>query len=552
MKSDDSIPRLRSPRELANQFEGLKALRECLDIHLDKWFITGGALLGARREGDFIQWDWDVEVSVLTEEILNKRVSFIADLSRKGFDIRAFDESPSKFKIVCYRDESKFEILGRVLCQRGKYRCRPNLKVPAHFFNESQLVSLRGERFPAPSPVDDFLTAVYGDWRNPVRSSDKARYFSSRAYRANSLAFTRLLATIGKIRSLVTPALFEFPKFQKNIVSKFSSWDPEIGWVNPPNSVRIDRSDRKVSKSKPGRSLAIFSTDHLGSRSSPIPLGETEVLIVGDSYAMCREVQDDETFAWYLSESIGKRVSNYGVGNYGIDQALMLLERVLPQDPPKRVVLSVTTVTMARASSVFRHYLENGNFLAIKPRYLVDLGARDLVKIPLPFRTRDDLKKLSRAKRHFRSYDEHYSRWKEKRALYIRRDFWRRLARRWDPVENAREDFLYQISFWRQEKELFILLIEKFHQLSIKFDFQAVFLLQHQQLSLDYLADCDTQPPWKPAIDEARKLFPSIKFLDEAALLLNGQPDNQLFTGSHHSPLANRLIAGWLKRELFH
>ena len=53
MKTDDKL-RTRSADELDKQMDGLIALSKVLDEHLGKWFLSGGTLLGAYRDGDFI------------------------------------------------------------------------------------------------------------------------------------------------------------------------------------------------------------------------------------------------------------------------------------------------------------------------------------------------------------------------------------------------------------------------------------------------------------------------------------------------------------------
>lgn len=41
---------------------------------------------------------------------------------------------------------------------------------------------------------------------------------------------------------------------------------------------------------------------------------------------MCREVNDNETIQYFLSNLTNSFVSNYGVGNYGLDQAVLRFE----------------------------------------------------------------------------------------------------------------------------------------------------------------------------------------------------------------------------------
>ena len=46
-------------------------------------------------------------------------------------------------------------------------------------------------------------------------------------------------------------------------------------------------------------------------------------LIFGDSFAFCRYVNDNETWEYFLENLIQMNVRNYGVGNFGVDQAIL-------------------------------------------------------------------------------------------------------------------------------------------------------------------------------------------------------------------------------------
>ena len=65
--------------------EGLIVLKDVLNSNLDRWFLSGGTLLGFYRDGDFIPWDWDVEVTVLTEEAIDKHKNILNALVNSGF-----------------------------------------------------------------------------------------------------------------------------------------------------------------------------------------------------------------------------------------------------------------------------------------------------------------------------------------------------------------------------------------------------------------------------------------------------------------------------------
>jgi hypothetical protein len=181
MPVSDPKVRLRSDEELSLQAEGLLLLKGVLEAMGCQWFLAGGTLLGAVRDGDFIRWDWDVEVDLLTEEVMSRDGDIIRALLAHGFEPTKVDRTYDNFKIVAARHGVDYELLGRRL--KNGLRYRRMTQVPARFFEAQESVVLRGESYPCPSPAEDFLASLYGpDWRTPKRTSCKATYLSGEAF----------------------------------------------------------------------------------------------------------------------------------------------------------------------------------------------------------------------------------------------------------------------------------------------------------------------------------------------------------------------------------
>ena len=543
--------RIRSAKELSLQMEGLVALAKVLNNHLDQWFLSGGTLLGACRDNDFIPWDWDVEVTVLTEEAKLKEGVLLKGLLEAGFAISSADSSFENFKIVASGWGTEYEILGRHLKSDNKVRARLTVEVPAHFFETFEVVEFRGYNFPAPSPADGFLQALYGDWKTPRKTADKRAYFSSAAYTKKSLSITS--QRIAKVWKLLVPSqVREFPRVTEAGIERFKSWDAELGWCNQINATKVDNSDRSANNKKNVTGLSIFSTDAKGSRICRYPSANPDISFYGDSYCMCRDVQDEHTFPWYLGELRGSRVSNYGVGNYGLDQALLRLTRDYHKDPGKIVVLAVTSITMARCVSVYRHYLEPGNIFAIKPRFsLNENGTLYTVKYPLS--CKQDLLKLEQYKRFFHQYDEHYHFWRKSRFDYYIHQLPRKVAARVGVgfVPQPFKKFEYEVGFWQSHERLFLGMMSYYQQTAERFGFRPVFLLQHHKRSLRCVKEKHSyQLPWACAISKAAEEFPAITFLDESDIFSEYNNIDELYNRSHHSPRANRMIAKYLDEKL--
>jgi hypothetical protein len=158
------------------------------------------------------------------------------------------------------------------------------------------------------------------------------------------------------------------------------SFDAELGWCRRPGEQGTDVTDRGTTH---------YTVDARGRRHNPdFGGGPAPVACFGDSFVFCRLVDDDQTWPYQLSRLLGVHVGNYGVGNYGLDQALLRLERELPTLEARVVVMGVVPETIARVHSYWKHYFEYGNVLAFKPRFT--LGPTGLELHPSPVRTPGD------------------------------------------------------------------------------------------------------------------------------------------------------------------
>ncbi|WP_150112100.1 hypothetical protein [Desulfonatronovibrio hydrogenovorans] len=141
------------------------------------------------------------------------------------------------------------------------------------------------------------------------------------------------------------------------------SFHPVLGWLHRPNAQwHNTTSDGAVT----------YRIDSRGRRNNPgFENAPMPVAVYGDSYAFCRLVPDDCTWPHFMSKYLHCHVGNYGVGNYGFDQALIRYEN----DPPTEariVIMAVVPETIVRIQSYWKHYFEYGNLLAFKPRFTIN------------------------------------------------------------------------------------------------------------------------------------------------------------------------------------
>ncbi len=148
-------------------------------------------------------------------------------------------------------------------------------------------------------------------------------------------------------------------------------WDAELGWVRKPNTRHGEMGREGIRTS--------YSLDHHGARHNPgFDDKPVEILAYGDSYTFARQVNNHEAWPHLVSKTLNKNVANFGVGNYGLDQALLRLEREYHLHPSKIVLMGVVPETICRIHSVWKHFSEYGNTFGFKPRFHLNDGELEL------------------------------------------------------------------------------------------------------------------------------------------------------------------------------
>ncbi|HUS95636.1 MAG TPA: hypothetical protein VMX97_02735 [Hyphomicrobiaceae bacterium] len=178
------------------------------------------------------------------------------------------------------------------------------------------------------------------------------------------------------------------------------SFDPELGWSPRPHSTGVDETS-EVSKT--------YTIDALARRLNPgFEDHQSTVSVFGDSYAFCRMVNDDETWPHFLSKELGVNVQNFGVGNYGIDQAYLRLKREIEHGNvnSRIVIVAFVPETISRIHSYWRHFYEYGNILAFKPRFILKDG--ELVLHPQIASNKAELAKYHEKIEEIRRVDPFY------------------------------------------------------------------------------------------------------------------------------------------------
>ena len=160
-------------------------------------------------------------------------------------------------------------------------------------------------------------------------------------------------------------------KNSDNEVYIYASYDKNKGWNIKPNLKNI--------KGFCGEQINTNSSGFRGTKEftqKKMP-GRKRIVIIGDSYAFGEENNDDQIFAYYLSEMLPSvDILNLGVRGYGHDQMLLKLKEEGVKYNPDIVILLFIGLDIPRNIETFRDYA--------KPRYVLKNDVLALTGVPVP------------------------------------------------------------------------------------------------------------------------------------------------------------------------
>ncbi|MBW2393316.1 MAG: hypothetical protein JRG95_03525 [Deltaproteobacteria bacterium] len=134
--------------------------------------------------------------------------------------------------------------------------------------------------------------------------------------------------------------------------------------------------------------------DETGSRFVPA-FRHTRVSclsLYGDSFTYSAEVDDEHAWGNVLARKLGCRVSNFGIGGFGTDQAYLRYLHSEPDGAPV-VLLGHTAENIVRNSNQLRGLVAHGTEYGLKPRFVLD-GQGGLKLIPLPTPSEAEFRQL--------------------------------------------------------------------------------------------------------------------------------------------------------------
>jgi hypothetical protein len=159
--------------------KNLKDFTDILSKFTDKWFLSHGSCLGAVRERAIIGHDLDTDVGIMEEDFDFK---MIGELVRAGFEVKyifgmrykgmeiAFERDDVKTDLSLYytKDDKVYTVFWENGGRDGFANAIPMIFDKKIFLGRAEF-NLDGIPFKTVFDFEGYLTALYGDWRTPVK-----------------------------------------------------------------------------------------------------------------------------------------------------------------------------------------------------------------------------------------------------------------------------------------------------------------------------------------------------------------------------------------------
>jgi len=182
---------IRTEKQLINRKKNFQKIVDILNDMKVSFFLEGGVLLGAIRDNNFIKWDWDVEIALFSNDFNNKFNDILKKLKSEGFEVLNYNNSFHHLKINVFKYDdpkiSTFSLFGWTYNNFNKCYVRKDIKIPKKYLIDMKKISFLDRNVLVPTPPEDYLEFKYGDWKKPLKSSDKVEYLTKKHYKRNSL-----------------------------------------------------------------------------------------------------------------------------------------------------------------------------------------------------------------------------------------------------------------------------------------------------------------------------------------------------------------------------
>ncbi len=195
----------------------------------------------------------------------------------------------------------------------------------------------------------------------------------------------------------------EIPKFDEKKFKNFllKSFDYKLGWKQTLDTSGLLNKNVKKQTWFDHRNI-------INKKKKKI------IAAFGDSYVFSNYMSDKNTWEEQISKKNNFNVLNFGVGNYGLDQAILKYKNINLSKETKIVIMGFVPETITRIQSSWKHYTEFGNINGFKPKF--ELVGNNLILKQNPINLKTKIyqieKIIYRLKQTERFYKERFLKYK--------------------------------------------------------------------------------------------------------------------------------------------
>lgn len=315
--------------------------------------------------------------------------------------------------------------------------------------------------------------------------------------------------------------------------SVYVTHDSELGWTLKPNS----KHDIYQANSQGIRSSREYTFDP--------PANKIRIATFGDSFTHCDNVENHNMWQEQLQKiSSSLEVINFGVGGYGLDQALLRYRYQGTQYKPHMVFIGFMSENIFRNVSTFRPFYHSNTNLPLTKPYFIFNSQNKLEHISNPFPNVLDYMELlafpDRVLPELGKFDYHY----QTRYGIGHFDFLPsvKLVK---IAQHQWKDSIIKSGYYNTQSEAFIItkkLLDKFYKKTIKNNAKPIIILHVSKEDLIRYRENKTKV-YQPLLDylESQK-YDYIDLMDAFEKYGQEYSPRKLFI-SHYSEDANRMIA---------
>ena len=165
----------------------IKILKEFVyildSIKFNKYFMSGGNLLGVIRNNKFIKSDNEIDFECLSTDLRKTKILLEKKFIKKSFRVKCKSFNNKIYKIAVFKNNLKIS-LGSFEVKNSKFLVSKINILPAIFFKNITKIKFNGVSLNVPEDPEKYLSYIYKNWKVENRGRF---YYNLQYYRSDTL-----------------------------------------------------------------------------------------------------------------------------------------------------------------------------------------------------------------------------------------------------------------------------------------------------------------------------------------------------------------------------